>query len=265
MFSKIGSNINSAVKKVFNAAKQVNDDKERIVRKISRKANNTFGTNTPTVSTNKNSGEKMVKLGEKSERTTDNKRSVLEEKRFKNPLTTSLQTINVSDLTKLDVVKELPKITEKQIGKIIGKHFANSPVISTKDAKDIYEAQMKSGMSALAVLGIGALESAFGTSNIAKKKGNLWGWNATNTNPIGDAKTFSSGGEGAYEYSNNFLNTYYDKYGAKTIYSAGTGDNPAGKGYAYHEVNGELVPNPEWVNAVGNIMHIFYNTAFGKD
>lgn len=38
-------------------------------------------------------------------------------------------------------------------------------------------------MSALAILGIGALESGWGTSNIAKKTNNIWGYGATNVNP----------------------------------------------------------------------------------
>ena len=41
-------------------------------------------------------------------------------------------------------------------------------------------------MSALAILGIGALESGWGTSNIAKKTNNIWGYGATNVNPEGD-------------------------------------------------------------------------------
>ena len=113
-------------------------------------------------------------------------------------------------------------------------------------------------MSALAILGIGALESGYGTSNIAKKKNNIWGWNATNVNPGGNAKEFSQMSQGALEFANAFMKTYYNGYGAKSIYSAGTGDNPAGKGYAYLD-NGSV--DSSWASKVGSIMKNFYNTA----
>ena len=161
-------------------------------------------------------------------------------------------------LASLDVASELPKLSEEQISSIISKHFSKSTIISPSDAKGIYEAQQKSGMSALAILGIGALESGYGTSNIAKQKNNLWGWNATNTNPSGNATTFSPVSQGALEFANSFMKTYYNGYGAKSIYSAGTGENPSGKGYAYFD-NGTI--NPQWATSVGSIMGTLYNTA----
>lgn len=163
-----------------------------------------------------------------------------------------------STLGSLDVRTELPKLDESQISKIISQHFNKSTVISPSDAKGIYEAQKKSGMSALAILGIGALESGYGTSNIAKKKNNIWGWNATNVNPGGNAKSFSQMSQGALEFANSYMNTYYNKYGAKSISAAGTGNNPSGKGYAYFD-DGSV--DTSWATKVGNIMRTFYQTA----
>ena len=161
-------------------------------------------------------------------------------------------------LASLDVVTELPKLTTNQISAIISKHFSRSPVISPSDAAGIYNAQQETGMSALAILGIGALESGYGTSTIAKQKNNLWGWNATNVNPGGNATTFAPVSHGAMEFAERYLKTYYNNYGAKSIYAAGTGNNPAGKGYAYHD-SGAI--NPQWATSVGSIMGNFYNTA----
>lgn len=166
--------------------------------------------------------------------------------------------LDSNSLSSLDVSSELPKLTEEQISSIISKHFSKSTVISPSDAKGIFEAQQKSGMSALAILGIGALESGYGTSNIAKQKNNLWGWNATNVNPTGNAKTFSPVSQGALEFANSYMKTYYNGYGAKSIYSAGTGDNPSGKGYAYLN-DGSI--EKAWATKVGNIMGAFYDTA----
>lgn len=167
---------------------------------------------------------------------------------------------NENSLASLDVSSELPKLTTQQISEIISKHFSKSTVIKPSDAQGIYNAQQTTGMSALAILGIGALESGYGTSNIAKKKNNIWGWNATNSNPMGDAKSFSQMSEGALQFANAYMNTYYNKYGAKSIQSAGTGSNPAGKGYAYND-DGTI--SSSWAKSVGSIMKNFYQTAKG--
>lgn len=169
--------------------------------------------------------------------------------------------VKSGSLASLDVSTELPKLSANQIFDIISKYFSKSTVIKPSDAQGIYDAQQKSGMSALAILGIGALESGYGTSNIAKKKNNIWGWSATNVNPAGNAKSFSQMSQGALEFANAFMKTYYNKYGAKSILSAGTGANPAGKGYAYND-NGTI--SKSWASSVGNIMDNFYNSVRGN-
>lgn len=163
-----------------------------------------------------------------------------------------------NNLAAMDVTTELPKLSTNQISDIISKHFSKSTVIKPSDAEGIYNAQQKSGMSALAILGIGALESGYGTSNIAKQKNNIWGWNATNVNPGGNATTFSQMSQGALEFANSFMKTYYNGYGAKSILSAGTGNNPSGKGYAYND-DGTI--NSKWATDIGSIMKTFYQTA----
>lgn len=166
--------------------------------------------------------------------------------------------VDENSLASLDVTNGLPKLNTNQISQIIAKHFSNSTVIKPSDAEGIYNAQQQSGMSALAILGIGALESGYGTSNIAKQKNNIWGWNATNTNPGGNATTFSQMSTGALEFANSFIKTYYSGYGAKSIQAAGTGNNPSGKGYAYYD-DGSI--NSQWATDVGSIMKNFYRTA----
>ena len=98
--------------------------------------------------------------------------------------------LDSSSLGSLDVATQLPKLSTAQIAQIIKKHFSRSPVISENDAEGIYNAQKTTGMSALAILGIGALESGWGTSNIAKKTNNIWGYGATNVNPEGNAHRY---------------------------------------------------------------------------
>lgn len=163
-----------------------------------------------------------------------------------------------NNLGDMDIKTELPKLTEQQIATVIQKHFPNSKVISSKDANGIYQAQEETGMSALAMLGIGALESGWGTSNIANKTNNIWGYGATNDNPEGNAHRYSQMSEGAKQFASQFMNTYYNGYGAHSINSAGTGSNPKGMGYAYND-DGSI--SSTWAPNVSSIMNTLYNTA----
>lgn len=169
----------------------------------------------------------------------------------------NLEGINPSDLVNMDVT-QMPKLSTGQISAIISKHFPNSKVITAGDAKGIYDAQNKTGMSALAILGIGALESGWGTSNIAQKTNNIWGYGATNDSPEENAHRYNQMSEGASQFATEYMNTYYNNYGAKSIYAAGTGNNPKRMGYAYFD-NGTI--NPGWATSVGSIMESLFNTA----
>lgn len=170
--------------------------------------------------------------------------------------TTDLSSWTADELEKTDLT-QLPKLSEDQISTLITKFFSkDGSVVKTSDAAGIYQAQTQSGISALALLCIGALESGWGTSNIAKQKGNLWGWGAVNSNPMGGAKTFSSSaGEAAVEYANNLKSLYYDERGAKSIYAIGTGDNPSGLGYAY--LDDEKTIDTRWPTQIADIMEQF--------
>lgn len=168
------------------------------------------------------------------------------------------KAIDSNSLGSLDVATELPKLSEKQISGIIKQYFGKSKIMSENDAKGIYDAQNQTGMSALAMLGIGALESGYGTSNIANKTNNIWGYGATNINPEGNAHRYSQMSEGAKQFANEFMKTYYNGYGAKSINSAGTGSNPKGMGYAYND-DGTI--SSTWAPQVSDIMSRFYNTA----
>ena len=173
---------------------------------------------------------------------------------------TGTANANVSggNLGDMDIINGLPKLSESQIKAIISKHYKNSKVISPSDAKAIYNAQNTSGVSALVTLGIGGLESGWGTSNIANKTNNLWGYGATNDNPEGNAHRYSSIENAALGYSNSLKRDYYNGYGAKTINAIGTGNNPAGKGYAYNN-DGSI--STTWAKNVNSIMNTIYNTA----
>lgn len=145
-----------------------------------------------------------------------------------------------ADLIKNTDMLELPHLTVEQLKVIIEKFWQKVNSIfsgksSTDIANDIYKAQEETGLSALISLGIGAQESGWGTSSIAHAKNNIWGWGAYNSSPSASATTFSSDVYSQFvRWNDNFLSTYYKGYGATTLNAVGTGDNPAGMGYAYN-------------------------------
>lgn len=151
-------------------------------------------------------------------------------------------------------IKQLPNLSLSDINNILLANWAvkDNSIFTTNNAansaKGILQAQKETGVSAIVPLSIGALESGWGTSRIAREKGNLWGWQAYNSDPYGSAATFGDSQYGAFKkYTDGLLQTYYNGYQAHTLNQIGTGDNPAGKGYAYND-NGTI--NKSWPASV---------------
>lgn len=141
------------------------------------------------------------------------------------------------EIINMDIVTELPRLNIASIKKIIKKRIkGKNSIVKTSDAKAIYEAQEASGISALALMGIATKESGLGTSSIAKRKFNLWGWNATNANPSGNAKQWDSVGAAFKGYGYDLKRLYYNKRKQRTINEIGGYDAKGKKmayGYAY--------------------------------
>lgn len=179
------------------------------------------------------------------------------------PWSGDIDSETVNDFLNTDL-KRLRWLTINEIQAIIDMNFKKKNSIfygkNTRDiAVQIYKAQQESGLSANVPLSIGALESAYGTSNIAHKKNNLFGWGAVNENPMGGAYNFSSNIHDMFlNYSNSLMSTYYDGYGAKTLNQIGTGNNPERKGYAYND-NGSI--STTWAPSVGSIGGKFLSQA----
>lgn len=143
-------------------------------------------------------------------------------------------------------IKKLPMLDQYSIEKIISTRLAGKDsVVKVSDAAAIKAAQDKYGISALALLGIATQESGLGTSNIAKKKYNLWGWGATNVNPTGNAKQWSSVGEAFDGYTFALNKTYYTKRNEKSILDISGLGGGAKIGYAFVDSAGKI-PDKQW-------------------
>ena len=89
--------------------------------------------------------------------------------------------------------------------------------------KALEQAEKEYGVNGLYLMGLACLESNYGTSNFAKKRNNLVGWGAYDSNPS-KAKYFNSKDECilyvAEKLKTNYLSengTYFEGYSAKAI------------------------------------------------
>ena len=133
-------------------------------------------------------------------------------------------------------------LDQYSIEKIISTRLAGKDsVVKVSDAAAIKAAQDKYGISALALLGIATQESGLGTSNIAKRKYNLWGWGATNVNPSGNAKQWSSVAEAFDGYTYALNEKYYKKRNEHSLLDISGLGGGAKIGYAFTDAAGKNV------------------------
>lgn len=124
-----------------------------------------------------------------------------------------------SDVTKHDLAWRLYGLTAAQLNNWIKASNAKSPF--NGQGQVFIEAQVQSGLDARYILAHAALESAWGTSNIARKYNNYFGIGAFDSDPE-NAKNYSNPGlaagiiQGAKWIAKNYYNGQYKQ---RTLYS----------------------------------------------
>lgn len=108
--------------------------------------------------------------------------------------------------------------------------------------KAFKQAEEKYGINSIFLIAMANHESYYGSSNIAKRKNNLFGFNANDSNPMGDASSFSS-------YSDCILKVSYK---LKKLYLSDDGIYFGG----YHSfgINKKYSSDPQWPEKVNNQM-----------
>ena len=89
------------------------------------------------------------------------------------------------------------------------------------------------GVNALLMTGVGALESAWGTSSIAKQKNNLFGLNAVDTSPGQSANTFSSVDVCIKDFAETYMSKQYLRAGWAYYHGGFLGDKASGINVSY--------------------------------
>lgn len=126
--------------------------------------------------------------------------------------------------------------------------YKNRTTVLNSRGGDFISAQTKYGVNALLVLSMAIHESAYGTSNFAIDRNNLFGVGAVDSDP-GQAAWFSSVGEGISEQGNFLSWTYADAdyaYGS-IYYGSHVGNKSSG-------MNVKYASDPFWGEKIGRSM-----------
>ena len=110
-----------------------------------------------------------------------------------------------------------------ELSTIINKHAQSSSKMYNKGAAFVNN-QNSYGVNALLMTGVGALESAWGTSSIAKQKNNLFGLNAVDTSPGQSANTFSSVDVCIKDFAETYMSKQYLRAGWAYYHGGFLGD-----------------------------------------
>lgn len=102
-----------------------------------------------------------------------------------NSLITQIGEIEISPIYNEENLLQESYVTTQQL-KLITKETGLEGL-----EKYYIEAEKQTGVNAIYLLSLSAVESAWGTSNIYKEKGNLFGWKAYDKNPNYHAKDFT--------------------------------------------------------------------------
>ena len=144
-----------------------------------------------------------------------------------------------SDVTKHDLAKRLQGITATQINNWIRAKAPNSPF--NGQGQVFIEAQSQSGLDARYILAHAALESAWGSSRIARTYHNYFGINAYDSNPDNAKKSSNRSLQAGIINGAVWIKEHYYNRGQKTLYAMNHDKN--GHNYASDKAWGDKIAN----------------------
>ena len=147
--------------------------------------------------------------------------------------------ISATSYVDLDL-KLASTITGEEIDNFIAKYHPDSPLIG--HGQDFVNAQDEHGVNALYLAAHAVLESAYGKSEIAYRKHNLFGLRAYDSDPFKNAKYLPTFGD-SIAYNANYVREFYLEADGKYY----NGPNLTG-------MNVKYASDKEWSTKIANIM-----------
>ena len=160
---------------------------------------------------------------------------------------------------KIDMALNKPSgLTRQDFKKVLSQNINDVYRIFENNAELFFEIEQKYNINGIFIASIGIHESNWGTSRIAKDKNNLFGYGAYDSSPYASSVTFESYAYGI-EYLAKMLTKYYINEPGTIIYD---GEIAVGTYYNSPTVSGVNVryaSDPNWANAVYEIMSGLYS------
>ena len=142
------------------------------------------------------------------------------------------------------------------------KALSNNPKDTNKifenNAEAFFNAEQKYNVNGLFIAAIGINESAWGTSNIAQTKKNLFGYGAFDRDPYNSSYTFESYEDGIDLVTKVMAKYYLNPAGTK-IYGDEMASGKYYNGPTIAAVNMRYASDTEWAKKVYSYMELLYN------
>ena len=143
--------------------------------------------------------------------------------------------------------------TTDQLNNVLNSKIAGRTSAMTNMAGTFWNYQNQYGVNALIAIGVAANESAWGTSNIARNKNNLFGLNAVDTSPGQSANTYSS--------VDSCVKTFMETYMSKRYLNPNAGVYAGGYlGNKASGMNVKYASDPYWGEKNANIVWMIDKT-----
>lgn len=148
-------------------------------------------------------------------------------------------------------------MTLEQFKKVLSDNKDVNKIFSN-NADLFYYIERQYNINGIFVASIGIHESAWGTSNIAIKKNNLFGYGAYDSNPFYGAYEFSNYSESIDLVSRVLVKYYLNKSGT-AIYGGEKAVGTCYNGETISAVNVKYATDKNWANSVFSYMKYLYN------
>ena len=144
-------------------------------------------------------------------------------------------------------LRGLSSYSANELNNIINQHASKASKMYNKGSQFVSN-QNTYGVNALLMTGVGALESAWGTSSISQQKNNLFGLNAVDSSPGTSADRFSSVDICIKDFAETYMSKRYLRAGWDFYHGGFLGNKASGMNvsYASDAYWGEKIASLAW-------------------
>ena len=175
--------------------------------------------------------------------------TIVEESRIQRILTKVEENMNVNEPSGL---------TLADFKKVLSNNQGDTNKIFENCAEAFYNAEQKYKINVIFLAARGINESAWGTSNIAQTKNNLFGYGSYDRDPMEYSFTFESYEDGINTVAEALVKNYLHPAGTK-IYDGQMASGKYYNGSTVSAVNTKYATDPEWGKKVYSYMEDLYN------